>query len=269
MSADVSPLAGRKVVVTAERRREELAGLLERRGAVVSVTPTIHTTSLADDRELKNATEVCLAGRVDDLVVMTGMGFRGWLDAAAQWGLREQLIQALRPVRILARGPKAKGAIRGAGLRETYAAGSEASAELLAYLVEQPLTGSKIAVQLHGDRMQAFTEALTGKGAEVVELPVYQWHPPTDPEAVNALVDAIVAAEVDIVTFTSAPAAAYLLEAAGERRDDLIKAFHGPVMAACVGPITAAPLTALGVPTVQPERGRLGALVRALEERLG
>lgn len=254
--------------MTAERRREELAGLLERRGAVVSITPTMHTTSLADDTELRSATEVCLAGQVDDLVIMTGVGFRGWLDAAEQWGLREELIQALRPVRILARGPKAKGAIRGAGLREMYAAESEASDELLKHLLEQDVRDRKIAVQLHGDRMPAFTEKLVKAGGTVIAIPVYQWHPPTDPEAVDALVGAIVAAEVDIVTFTSAPAAAYLLEAAGERRDDLVKAFHERVIAACVGPITAAPLTALGVPTVQPERGRLGALVRVLEDRL-
>jgi uroporphyrinogen-III synthase len=256
------PLAGRRVVVTAERRQAELAGLLERRGAVVSVTPTIHTTTLADDPELPSATDACVRG-VDDLVVMTGVGFRGWLDATTR---RDELVTALRGVRILARGPKAVGAVRGAGLRESYAAATESSDELLSHLLAEPIAGRRVAVQLHGDRMPAFVGALRDAGANVVEVPVYQWHPPSDPEAVNALVDMIVAGEVDIVTFTSAPAAAYLLTAAGERRDDLLKAFHGPVVAGCVGPITAAPLTALGVRTVQPERGRLGALVRALEE---
>jgi uroporphyrinogen-III synthase len=38
------------------------------------------------------------------------------------------------------------------------------------------------------------------------------------------------------------------------------------VLAACVGPITAGPLVAHGVPTVQPERSRIGALVRTLTE---
>jgi uroporphyrinogen-III synthase len=40
------------------------------------------------------------------------------------------------------------------------------------------------------------------------------------------------------------------------------------VLAACVGPITAGPLVAHGVPTVQPERSRMGALVRTLTEVL-
>jgi uroporphyrinogen-III synthase len=33
---------------------------------------------------------------------------------------------------------------------------------------------------------------------------------------------------------------------------------------ACVGPVTAAPLEAVGVETLQPERQRLGALVKLL-----
>ncbi len=40
------------------------------------------------------------------------------------------------------------------------------------------------------------------------------------------------------------------------------------MLAACVGPVTAAPLARLGVPTVQPERARLGALVRTVVEEL-
>ena len=37
------------------------------------------------------------------------------------------------------------------------------------------------------------------------------------------------------------------------------------MVALCVGPVTAAPLEALDVPTVQPHRSRLGAMVRQLE----
>jgi uroporphyrinogen-III synthase len=43
---------------------------------------------------------------------------------------------------------------------------------------------------------------------------------------------------------------------------------RGPVLALCVGPVTAAPLEAVDVPTVQPERSRLGAMVRHLESEM-
>ena len=40
------------------------------------------------------------------------------------------------------------------------------------------------------------------------------------------------------------------------------------VLAACVGPVTAAPLTPLGIPVIHPDRYRLGALVKEIAEQL-
>jgi len=40
------------------------------------------------------------------------------------------------------------------------------------------------------------------------------------------------------------------------------------VLVAAVGPVTAAPLERAGIPSVQPERARLGALVRTVVEQL-
>jgi uroporphyrinogen-III synthase len=75
---------------------------------------------------------------------------------------------------------------------------------------------------------------------------------------------------MDAVTFTSAPAAASLLRVAEELglRNEVVAALQGPVLAVAVGPVTAGPLTAAGVPTCQPERARLGALAREVVARL-
>jgi uroporphyrinogen-III synthase len=48
----------------------------------------------------------------------------------------------------------------------------------------------------------------------------------------------------------------------------LLQRLRRDVIAACVGPVTAGPLVARDVPTVQPERARIGALVRTLSEAL-
>jgi uroporphyrinogen-III synthase len=109
---------------------------------------------------------------------------------------------------------------------------------------------------------------LTEAGADVVGMPVYRWELPPDLGPVDALTDALLAGGLDAVTFTSAPAVAGLLQRAAERGLDVVDALHG-VIVACVGPVTAEPLEALGVRTVQPERSRLGPLVRALEEAAG
>jgi uroporphyrinogen-III synthase len=46
------------------------------------------------------------------------------------------------------------------------------------------------------------------------------------------------------------------------------KALRGPVVAACVGPVTAGPFQQENIPVIQPVRSRLGALVREIVERV-
>lgn len=45
---------------------------------------------------------------------------------------------------------------------------------------------------------------------------------------------------------------------------ELLGALQGEVLSACVGPVTALPLQARGIDTVQPERFRLGPLVQLI-----
>jgi uroporphyrinogen-III synthase len=268
---ELLPLAGYTVAVTAARRREELGALLDRRGARVVYAPAIRIVPLSDDAELVAATRAVLAQPVDLVVATTGVGFRGWLEAADAWDL--PLVEHLRSARVMARGPKARGAIRGGGLVDAWSPESESSAEVLAHLLsgaEGPLEGRRIAVQLHGDPLPELVAGLRDAGAEVLTVPVYRWVLPEDVAPVRRLVEATVAGAIDAITFTSAPAAASLLTVADElgRRDELVSALRGRVLAFAVGTVTAGPLDAVGVPTCQPERARLGALAREVVARL-
>jgi uroporphyrinogen-III synthase len=267
---ELAPLAGFTVGVTAARRREELSNLLERRGARVLGAPAIRIVPLADDTELRAATDHCLDGPLDVVVVTTGIGFRGWMEAADGWGLGETLTGGLRGARILARGPKARGAIRAAGLVDDWSPDSESSSEVLEHLLARGVAGLRIAVQLHGEPLPDFVEALEDAGAQVVEVPVYRWVPPEDITPLHRLVEVVAARGVDAVAFTSAPAAVSLLTTARElgRLPAVVRALQTDVLAACVGPVTAAPLERADIPTLQPARSRLGALVREIVDAL-
>ncbi|MEU9412605.1 uroporphyrinogen-III synthase [Streptomyces sp. NPDC048281] len=264
------PLAGFTVGVTAARRADELGALLQRRGAVVLHAPALRIVPLADDGELLGATKEIIDQAPDIVVATTAIGFRGWVEAADGWGFGEQLLQRLRNVELLARGPKVKGAIRAAGLTEEWSPSSESMAEVLDRLLEEGVEGRRIAVQLHGEPLPGFVESLRAAGAEVVPVPVYRWMPPEDLGPVDRLLDAVVSRSVDAITFTSAPAAASLVSRAEHRGllGDLLAALGHDVVPACVGPVTALPLQALGVDTVQPERFRLGPLVQLLCQEL-
>jgi uroporphyrinogen-III synthase len=272
---DSAPLTGYRIAVTSARRAEELSALLRRNGAEVCSAPAINMIALPDDDELQRNTEALIAEPPDILVAHTGIGMRGWLAAAEGWGLANQLIAALSSARIVARGPKATGALRSAGLHEEWSPSSESSTELLKYLLESGVSGARIAVQLHGaadawDPFPEFVGGLRSAGAEVVPIRVYRWKSTPLGGEFDQLVTAIARRQFDAVSFTSAPAAAAVLERSRDLdiEDQLLRALRTDVHAMCVGPVTSQPLMRKGVPTSSPERMRLGALARHIAEEL-
>jgi uroporphyrinogen-III synthase len=267
----MQPLAGYRIGVTAARKVEEQVQLLERRGATVVVAPALSTDPhQVDDASLRAATEEVLGRPVDLFLATTGIGMRTWFAAADEWGLGDPLVEALRPAEILARGPKTVGALRRRGLREQWAAGSEELAEMMDHLDGRDLSGSRVVVQEHGQSLSTVAEKLRRRGADVATVAIYRIAPAEDPAPMLHLVGSIAAADVDAVTFTSAPAVAALMGAADSsgRGDAVAGAFRGPVLASCVGPVTAAAFEVWDVPSVHPERSRLAAMVRQLEVEL-
>ncbi|GAA2611477.1 uroporphyrinogen-III synthase [Paractinoplanes durhamensis] len=265
---DSGVLTGFTVAVTAERRRDEMAALLQRRGARVVTASAITIVPLADDDALHAATAACIGLAPDLVIATTGFGFRGWLEAAEGWGQGEILREVLGRARLIARGPKPCGAIRAAGLTEEWAAKTEGSEEVLERLLAEGIAGLRIVVQEHGEPQTEFVAALRANGAAVVEVPVYRWVPPPDTAPVRRLIDQIGAGQIDAVTFTSAPAVKSFLQLAGADAPGMLDRFRTGTLAACVGPVTAAPLTDRDVPVVMPERFRLGALIKTVADEL-
>lgn len=274
-SADAPSLTGFTVAITASRRVDEFATMLSRRGADIVAAAAIHMVPLADDAHLRAATEDVIATPPDVLIATTAIGFRGWMAAASSWGLADELLDALRDARVISRGPKATGALREAGLREEWSPPSESSAEVLAYLSAGDLDGKRVAVQLHGvtddwNPVPGFPDSLADHGATLVTVPVYRWEPPADFAELDGLIERVARGGVDAITFTSAPAAASFLMRASQLglTEAVTRALTTTVTPFCVGPVTARPLDDIGVPSVQPERMRLGALARIVADEL-
>jgi uroporphyrinogen-III synthase len=265
---DNDSLAGFTIAITADRRRDELAALLERRGARTVLAPALRIVPIVDDSEVYAATVALVEQPPSIVVSSTGIGVRGWLEAAEGWGLAEALKTSLAPAYIIARGPKARGAMRAAGLVEQWSPESECCEEMLAHLLARGVAGERIAVQLHGEDQTEFVDALRAAGADVVAVSVYRWAPPTDLAPLRRLIDLVIGRGVDAVTFTSAPAVEALLRVAGGQGEAVLDALRSDVLAACVGPVTGKPLRDRGVPVVEPARARLGALARTLVDEL-
>jgi uroporphyrinogen-III synthase len=234
----------------------------------VVTASAIAIVPLADDDALHASTAACIGLAPDLVIATTGFGFRGWIEAADGWGQGERLREVLGKARIIARGPKPCGAIRAAGLSEEWAAKTEASEEILERLLAEGIAGLRVVVQEHGEPQTEFVDALRAAGAAVVEVPVYRWVPPADATPVRRLAEQIVAGQIDAVTFTSAPAVKSFLRTAGDDEAGVLDRFRSDTLVACVGPVTAAPLTERNVPVVMPDRYRLGSLIKTVTDEL-
>lgn len=272
MSELAPVLAGTRVLVTAQRRSDELADALRRRGAGVVVAPTLGVVSDVDEPGLLAMTKTILADPVDVLVVTTGVGLRSWFDTAAAAGLRDELVDALQSVQVVARGQKARGALHANGVEPAWVAASETSAEIVRHLLTEGVAGKRVAVQHHAAGDPTLERHLTDAGATVLPLEVYRWGPPEDPRLVTDAVLGVAAGEFDAVLFTSAPGAiAFLGELERQGVGDLVRdlAATGRLVLAAVGPVTADPLVNAGMTTLCPDRSRMGALVRLVITTLG
>ena len=265
-------LDGCTIVIAVDRRSSELAAALERHGAHVRHAPALTIVPHIDDESLLAATRMLIASPPDIVVATTGVGFRGWMEAAEEAGVLDELHTALSGAQIVARGPKARGAIQQAGLSADWVAESETSNELGEFLLAEGVAGRRVAIQHHGSGADGLDELFTDAGADVVSLTVYRWGPPPDPAAVARSVIAAAQGEVDAVLFTSAPGAAEWLAAADRQKalTDIVALSQSErLLMAAVGPITATPLVDAGIAVLIAERGRLGSLVRSVVTHFG
>lgn len=260
------------MLITADRRKRELAAALERRGALVQFAPAVSTVPHMDDAQLIADTRALIATAPDVVVATTGVGFRGWIEAAEAAGLAEPLLEVMSRARIVARGPKARGAVQQHGLEVAWVAQSEMAAEVQDFLLTEGVAGLHIAVQHHGTGSDGLDEAFERAGATVQSLVVYGSGPPLDLELHQRGIAQVAAGHVDAVIFTSAPGShawlAGVIEA-GVLENVRELTSTGDLVLASVGPVTSAPLLEAGLPAQHPDRWRLGAMVRELAHHFG
>lgn len=273
------PLRGFRIGVTAHRRAGDLIEALERRGATVLHAPALKIAPVEDDAVLQAETAAVIAAAPEIVMVTTAYGMRRWAEAADAAGQGEELLATLAAAAIYVRGPKARGAVRAAGLDDHGISADETTATLTDLVIAAGVKGKTVAVQVHGYTDVAALERLRAAGATVLAVTPYRWVNAEDGNKLAQLVEAVIARELDVLTFTSAPAVDAVLSTAESmgRGREFRRALRGAVpgagrpgdvVCAAVGPVTAAPLLASGITPLVPERFRMGALVRLVCEYL-
>lgn len=268
-------LDGFTVGITADRRSDEQAALFERRGATVLHGASIRTRHLGDDDGLRALTQAIIDEPPQVLIANTGLGIRSWFGVAESWDLGEQMLEALRPARVYARGPKAAGAVHSLGLDVVARNPSERLRDCVDLVLADLRPRERVVLQLDGGAPPGEADRLRAAGADVIELPVYRWQAATDdPKPALRLAEGVISGRVHAVTFTAGPAITSWFELAEPA--DLAEPLRetlasGDVVVGCVGPVCLEVAKRQGIGSgdvVVPRTFRLGPLVRSVGERL-
>ena len=260
-------LIDRRVAIAGDRRFEDIDKLVAKQGGVALSRPMMRSAPIDDPETTEAVLKLCDEG-CDWLLLVTGMGTRAMVGVADSLGRRDDLLRRMRDAKLGVRGYKTVKALKELGLKPLVEDDDGTTEGLRRMLEPYDFAGVRVAFKLHGERVPELTEWLEGRGASVLEIPLYRYRPPSD-EEVRTLLDEIFSGEFDAVAFTSNTQVNYLFSVAERfgQADALRGAFAGPVQAVSVGHMTSAALREHNVTDiVQPEHERMGAMVVTLAE---
>src|SRR5580704_13920383 len=252
------------------RRGDEMRSLIERHGAVGTVVPSMREAPLETNSAVFAFAESLLAGRVDVVVFLTGVGARMLLEVAQTRFEREALLEALRHVTVAVRGPKPVAVLREWNVPIAIRAVEPNTwRELMSALdVAGVIVGKRIAVQEYGRPNAELYQELRQRGAQVDPVPVYRWMLPEDTTPFRAAIRTTIEGRFDILLFTSAHQLDCVLEVAeqaGEKDAWLAAARFCEI--ASIGPTASETIREAGLPVdVEAVPTRMGQLVRAAIE---
>ncbi|RCX19186.1 uroporphyrinogen-III synthase [Fontibacillus phaseoli] len=255
-------LEGKRIALTGPRRAEELGKLVENLGGIPLYRPA-QGTVLLNDLDLRNGLVSWVSHPPEWSIFTTGMGIDALFDMAEDMGVAQDLWDILRGSRIAARGYKTANVLKKRQLSPLVRDDDGSTEGLIRGLGEHEFQGKDVILQLHGDPAPRLVTWLEEQGAVCRQLLPYR-HIAPPREELDQLLSDLTEGRVDAVTFTSGPQVRFLLEHAADqgKREALMEALQGPVMAVAVGKVTAQGLFEAGVPrVVAPREERMGSMM--------
>jgi uroporphyrinogen-III synthase len=208
------------------------------------------------------------AGKLDLLILMTGVGTRTLNDLLLKQYPQERIVAGLLKTQLVARGPKPIAALKVLGLTPSITVPEPNTwREVLATLgAAIDLRGKRIAVQEYGIPNPELIAGLKQRGVIVTTIPIYRWALPEDIEPLRQGIQKILRGEVDVALFTNGAQVDHLFRvAAADNAGDELRLACKTVVLASVGPVCTEVLEQFGLkPDIEPAHPKMGALIAAV-----
>jgi uroporphyrinogen-III synthase len=242
--------------------------LIIRHGGVPVVAPSMRERPLSENPQALECGHALLAGQVDMLVLLTGVGFRTLLEVVQTRYSLDAITAALRNTVLVVRGPKPTLVLKELGLQPNIPVPEPNTWRdtLSALDASYPdgLQGIRVAVQEYGVSNLEFLEGLRERGAEVRPVPVYRWTLPDDLAPLKNLLQQVMDGEVQVLLITNAVQVEHIIKVLGEdeKINHFRKALHR-MMVASIGLVASERLRHYGFPVdLEPSHPKMGILVK-------
>src|ERR1700726_4595965 len=244
-------LNGYRILILETREEAHSPRLLTEQGADVLQCPMFAIHDAPDPTPVEAWIRRCIDKPFDDLVLLTGEGFRRLMKVARRLGCDQDFIAAVGKARKFTRGPKPGRALREIGLepqQTTEKPTSEGIAEMLARI---DLRGHRIGLQLYPDKDHgALIGTITAQRAAVDTVLPYVYDAQAADANIVTAIDERAKGHIDAIALTSSCQVRRLGEVAQAHQceDRLREALeHTPI--ASVGPVVSDELKSHGLRT--------------------
>ncbi|MDE2688146.1 MAG: uroporphyrinogen-III synthase [Chloroflexota bacterium] len=267
----MAELDGMRVATLEARMTGALASMISKRGGKPVCAPALREAPLDCADDVRYLLDKLAGNSIDVVVFQTGVGARALFAEADRQSRLDELLDALRGITTVCRGPKPTAALRQAKVQVSAGiAAPYTTKELLDALIDLPVRGKRLMALQYGERNAALMSALRDECETADELCLYEWQLPDDTTPMASLIDELLDGTMDVIAFTSQVQIRHLYQVAAANdvpQSELSNALNERTIVCAVGPTCAAALADVGVATdTQPEYPKMGHMVNALAE---
>ncbi len=263
---------GLTVAAFESRMATEITRLIERHGGRPLVTAALREISLEDNSATQEFGARLMNGRVDLLILLTGIGTTTLFDLLKTSYSWPTVLTALQRCTIVARGPKPVAVLKAAGLQATLTVPEPNTwHDIIRTLDEhRPVKGLRVVLQEYGVSNPDLLKSLEQRGAEVFPVPIYKWALPEDLAPIRHALDEIMAGRVHVVLITNAIQVDHVMQVL--EQDGKVQPFQAALkkmVVASIGPTASERLRQHNWPVdFEPSHSKMGILIKELSEQV-
>jgi uroporphyrinogen-III synthase len=269
-----SKLNGARVALLEGRMSSELANLVKHYGGEPVTAPALKEEQIDSSQEILSFIEKLEKGEISVLIFLTGVGVSTLLKEAENLGVLDRLLTVLNSSKVtnVCRGPKPSSVLRRNNINISVSVPEPYTThDIITSISALELEGKGVGILHYGERNLPLTEEIKNRGANLIELCLYEWRLPDDLEPIKNLIKDIIYGSIDATAFTSQIQVRHLFQVASDigLADDLTNAMRTKTVVVAVGPTCALALENFGTPPqVVPEHPKMGPMLLALGEYL-